>query len=138
MKVDHIGYLCRDIQKSLSVFEKLGYKKISEIIIDNEANGDIHPRNVNICFIENDGIRIELVSPMDENSDVTDTLKRQGEGPYHICYRTTDLELLITDMKKNGWIVIKKPAKAKAFDYARVAFLYKNGAGLVELVELEE
>lgn len=75
---------------------------------------------------------------MDEKSDITDTLKRQGEGPYHICYQTTDLEQIIIDMKKNGWIVIKKPTKAKAFDYARVVFLYKNGAGLVELVELEE
>ena len=137
MKIDHIGYLCSDIEKSVSQFEQLGYKATSEIFPDNEPDGGM-ARNVYICFMQNEQIRIELVSPINEESDVYSTLKRQGEGPYHICYQTEKLDDRIAELKSSGWLILKRPAKAMAFDYARVAFLFKRSVGLIELVEIKE
>lgn len=138
MIIDHIGYLSKDIGKSIQAFESLGYKQETEVITDNKAAEGFSARNVYICFLRNGYIRIELVSPIDENSDIYFTLKRQGEGPYHICYRVDDLEKAIQDLKRNAWMLLKRPAKATALDDARVAFLFKNGVGMIELVETKE
>ena len=138
MVIDHIGYLVKDINKSIDFFRQLGYSQETEVYIDNVSDGCNNPRNVYICFIQNESTRVELVSPIDEESDVFSTLKRQGEGPYHICYQVDDLDKQTELLKKSGWLVLKRPSKAIAFDYARVVFLFKRGVGLIELVEKRE
>ena len=135
MKVDHIGYLVTNIEKSIEIFRQIGYEKESEIYIDNQCDGESTARNVYICFLQNETERIELVSPIDEKSDVYSTLKRQGEGPYHICYQVKDLEDSISELKASGWMLMKRPAKAIAFDNRNVAFLFRKGVGTIELVE---
>ena len=127
MKIDHIGYLCKDINKSIDVFHSLGYEQESGVIKDNIPDGDNKARNVFICFLRNGENRVELVSPINEASDVYATIKRQGEGPYHICYQVEDLEISVSELKKSGWMVLKRPAKAIAFNNKRVVFLFKVG-----------
>lgn len=34
MKIEHIGYAVRSIEKALKEFEKFGYEKITEVIVD--------------------------------------------------------------------------------------------------------
>lgn len=138
MKIDHIGYLCNDIQKSIQAFTSLGYEQESEVFEDNIQDGDNKARNVFICFLRNGETRVELVSPINETSDVYFTLKRQGESPYHICYQVDSLEESIQVLKQTGWMVLKQPAKAIAFGNKRVAFLFKRGGGTIELVEMKE
>ena len=135
MKIDHIVYLSYSIEKSIKEFSQFGFVQETEIYIDNIPDENNSARNVYICFIKKDNIRVELVSPIDENSDVYSTIKRQGEGPYHICYQVDNLEDKIRELKSNGWMVLKRPAKALAFNYARVSFLFKKSVGMIELVE---
>ena len=137
MKIDHIGYLCEDIEKSIVEFESLGYKKISDIYLDDKSDNG-KARNVYICFMQNEVTRIELVSPMNEQSDVNGTLERQGEGPYHICYRVENLGIIIEKLKSKGYMILKRPAEAIAFSYSEVAFMYKKGIGIIELVEKKD
>ncbi len=137
MKVDHIGYLCSDMEKSIREFEQLGYVKQSDVYLDNIPDGGAS-RDVYICFLKNEQTWVELVSPMNEQSDVFNTLKRQGEGPYHICYQAECLETRIEELRKSGWMLLKRPAKAIAFQNARVAFLFRYGVGMIELVETKE
>lgn len=138
MKVNHIGYLSNDINKSIQAFLQLGYVQETGVFEDNIPDGENTARNVRICFLRNETTRVELVAPIDESSDVYSTIKRQGEGPYHICYQVECLEERIQELKKNGWMVLKRPARAMAFDYAQVVFLFKRGAGMIELVEMKE
>ena len=138
MKIDHIGYLSADIKKSIQTFMALGYEQESVVFEDNIQDGDNKPRNVFICFLRNDETRVELVSPIDEDSDIYHTLKRQGESPYHICYQVDCLEESVHTLKQAGWMVLKKPAKAIALGNKRVVFMFKRGAGTIELVEIKE
>ena len=143
MKIHHIGYLVRDIEKSLEMFLAFeGYEQMSGIVNDNCCHDNqLKPRNVKICFIKNfnnvrgGGTCIELVSPIDTSSDVYKILQRQGEGPYHICYETNNLDDKIAELKSKGWIVVHEPATAVAIQGRRVAFLFKNGMGLIEILE---
>ena len=53
MKIDHIGYLVKDINKSIDAFLQLGFTQESEVFIDNISNENNKARNVDICFLRN-------------------------------------------------------------------------------------
>jgi len=84
MKIDHIGYAVKRIDRAMSSFEKLGFC-FGPIIDDID-------RNIRIAFGEKDGYRIELVCPLDKKkeSPVDQYLSNASGTPYHICYITHD------------------------------------------------
>mgnify|MGYP002627500138 FL=1 len=86
MKIDHIGYAVKNIEKAMIDFIKLGF--VFEKPVDD------YDRNVRIAFGDNDGYRIELVAPLNKEiqSPVDLQLARIGATPYHICYSTDNLE----------------------------------------------
>ena len=82
MKIDHIGYAVRDIDKAIKTFSALGYN-FGEVVNDTE-------RNINLVFGEMDGYRVELVAPLGKPSPVDTHLSKIGPTPYHICYKSND------------------------------------------------
>lgn len=131
MTIDHIGYAVKRIDRAKAAFEDLGFS--FDPIVDD------HDRNIRISFGEKDGYRIELVCPIDktQKSPVDKYLHDIGPTPYHICYRSTDMEGDMAYLQKNGYKVIIEPAKAIAFDNRKVVFLMNLGLGLIEIVESE-
>ena len=129
MKIDHIGYAVKKIDKAISSFEKLGY--VFEPVIDDED------RNVKLAFGEKDGYRIELVSPLDKKqiSPVEQYLRNAIGTPYHICYECDCFDAEIEELKSQGFKVVIDPAAAKAFCGRRVVFMMSIGFGLMEIVE---
>ena len=128
MKIHHIGYLVKDIEKSIEVFASLGYICESEIVFDQN-------RGIDIVFMINGDYRIELVSPATDTSVVADTLKKIGNSPYHICYYTSDIQAAAAELKKQKFILIDAPAAAPAINGKNVAFLFNKQIGIIELVE---
>ncbi len=56
MKIHHVGYLVKKLEKARQGFLDLGYIVIKDTVFDEY-------RKINICFMEKDGYVIELVSP---------------------------------------------------------------------------
>lgn len=131
MTIDHIGYAVKRIDRALASFEKLGYV-FGPVIDDND-------RNLKIAFGEMDGYRVELVSPLDKSqpSPADTYLSKVGPTPYHICYRTKDLDREIEELGSQGFKVIVEPSEAVAFSNRRVVFMMNAGLGLMEIVENE-
>ena len=129
MKIDHIGYAVKRIDKAIEAFSGLGYV-FGDIVDDTD-------RNLKIVFGEKDGYRIELVAILDKKADspITDVLKRSGPTPYHICYVSDDIEADTKDLESKGFRVIIEPAEAIAFGRKKVVFLYGLSTGLMEIVE---
>ncbi len=128
MKVHHIGYLVKDINKSISIFQSLGYSIEKDIIYDQY-------REIDICFLINESERIELVAPKKAESAVGELRKKIGNAPYHICYETDNLEREIQNLRANRFVIWQEPLEAPAIDGQRVAFLVNGQIGLIELVE---
>ena len=130
MQVDHIGYAVKKMDRAIKSFIALGYQFESTI--------DDFDRNIKITFGEKDGYRIELVCPIDKNivSPVDTYLSNVGPTPYHICYRTENMEEELINLEKQGFKTVKDPSKAVAFGGKKVAFLMNLGIGLMEIVEL--
>ena len=129
MKIDHIGYAVKRIDRAIDSFQKLGF--VFEPVIDDTD------RNVKLAFGTKDGYRIELVSPLDkkQESPVDQYLGNTVGTPYHICYESERFEDDIEELKAQGFKVIIEPRAAVAFGGKRVVFLMNIGFGLMEIVE---
>ena len=124
----HIGIAVHSISCAKPFYESIGYKA-SDIVYDSI-------QNVSICFLMCEGKpMIELLQPVDESSPVSQVLHKVGASPYHICYEVDDLEAEIVNMRRQKFILVKKPAEAVALGGCRVCFLYNKNVGLIELVE---
>ena len=128
MKIDHIGYAVKRIDRALTSFEKLGFTF--------EPTIDDVDRNVKLAFGEKDGYRIELVAPLDkkQKSPVDQYLENAIGTPYHICYQSGDVDNEIKQLESQGFKVIIEPKPAVAFGGKRVVFMMNIGFGLMEIV----
>lgn len=133
MRIDHLGYLVKDMERTVSEFLEMGYQITKQI--QDES------RKVSLVFMENvasNGIVVELVQPTAPDSVVAKMLKRNGVSPYHICYLASSLEDAIKKLKQRHWVVTVPTAPAPAFEGRKVVFLYHNHGGLIELLEEEK
>lgn len=127
LKIHHIGYLVKKIEKAKKTFQSLGYLLEQDTIHDSI-------RKVDICFLIKDGCRVELVSPACEDSVVSGLAKRYKNSPYHICYETGDFEADYASLTANGFLAIDEPAPAPALDGREVVFLSNPTIGMIELI----
>lgn len=133
MKIHHIAYAVSDIENVRKKFEFLGYEVSQPVMQDTD-------RNIKIEFMKHkeNGLCIELVEPDGEPNPVSGVLDKNNNMsvPYHICYETDDLAKAIEECRKNGFMVLQKPAPASAIGGCPVAFLFSKDGGMIELVEI--
>lgn len=128
MKVHHIGYLVKKLEKAAASFEALGYVRVGETTHDEI-------RCVDILFLEKDGYLVELVSPYNRESVVANLMKTYKNAPYHLCYEAEDFAADIKWLEANGYIRMDEPTPAPAIDGRRVAFFMNPALGMLELLE---
>lgn len=129
-EVHHIGYLVKNMEKSIRSFKILGYEMEKEIVFDKS-------RRSNIAFLIKDGFfRVELVKPQ-KDSDVYPLLKKYTNSPYHICYRVDDINKSVSKIGgSTGFLQFKGKQQAPAIsEEAEVVFLMHAGMGIIELVQ---
>lgn len=128
MKIHHVGYLVKNINKAEAHFKLLGFQEIIPVKYDKY-------RDVDILFMEMDGYVIELVSPRSEASVVANLIKTYKNAPYHICYETEAFDQKIRELVLGGFTRIDEPCPAPALNDRRVCFLVSSKAGMIEILE---
>lgn len=138
MQAHHVGYLVADMNNALKEFLNLGYEIEQEIMHDSL-------RNINICFMRNNGFLIELISPCEGCKSFAGLSRRIGNAPYHICYITSINEgggvtfsEQVALLEKHGYTLIKMPEAAPALGGRKVAFMMNDAIGLIEILEGEK
>lgn len=129
MKIHHIGYLVKNIDEAIKEFLKLGFKE-GKIVRDEY-------RGIDICFMDNDGYCVELISPYCEESTVSGLIKKYKNSPYHLCYISSNIEKDIEELTQEGYVQMGEPKEAPAIDGRRVVFMMNGSIGLIEIVEEE-
>lgn len=128
-RLDHVAVCVRDLDAALGVWrEGLGLELISV--------EEIPERRVRVAMLRLGGVRIELVQPTAEDSEVSGFLARRGEGLHHVALAVDDVEEALSAVARSGAVAAPGAVRAGAGG-TRVAFLHPrsmNGA-LVELVE---
>ena len=130
MKLHHIGIVVENIQKSLGELTKyLDFESTSVPSL-------VGSQKVNICFLKTNNVFLELIEPAEENSPISDFIKKGG-GFHHLCFEVDDIHLELEKMKKNGARIIVDVVKG--FEERLTAFVMldmKNtNCNLIELAE---
>lgn len=128
MKIHHIGYLVKNIDKAIESFIQLGYVVEKKTIYDTA-------RMVDICFLNKDGYCIELVCPKDSKSPIYGLGKKCKNAPYHICYLCKDFDKTIEEWSKSTMVLFQPAEVAPALGGKRVAFFMSPTIGMIELLE---
>ncbi len=127
-KFHHIGVATNNIDNTAQYYIKAGYKK-TETVYDSV-------QNVNICFLEKKGMpTIELLEPVDEKSPVYKIIKNLGVTPYHCCYKVTNIDIAVSELRHKKYVVLFKPVEAIAMENHKICFLFNKEVGLIEIVE---
>ena len=130
MKLHHIGIVVKNIQESLGELTK--YLDFESTTVPSLVGS----QKVNICFLKTNNVFLELIEPAEENSPVSDFIKKGG-GFHHLCFEVDDIHLELEKMKKNGARIVVDVVKG--FEERLTAFVMldmKNtNCNLIELAE---
>jgi methylmalonyl-CoA/ethylmalonyl-CoA epimerase len=125
--LDHIGIAVRSLDTA-RIYSALG------LSIDHVES--VESQGVKTAFIRVGDANLELLEPMSEDSPVGRFIERRGEGIHHICFRVTNLEWHLENLKSQGYRLVNETPVAGA-QGCRVAFLHPaDGNGV--LIELSE
>ncbi len=130
MKLHHIGIVVENIQKSLG--------EITQYLTFESATMPslVGSQKVNICFLKTNNVFLELIEPAQENSPISNFIKKGG-GFHHLCFEVDDIHLELEKMEKNGAHIIVDVVKG--FEDRLTAFVMldmKNtNCNLIELAE---
>jgi methylmalonyl-CoA/ethylmalonyl-CoA epimerase len=125
----HLGVAVRDLNTALTFYEQvLGFQLLHGPVDDPV-------QQVTVCFVgATDGVEIELIAPLGDQSPVARYLARET-GAYHICYEVPDIEQALRDVREKGCLVISPPVPATAFGGRRIAWFYTPTKHLIEILE---
>ncbi|SVA48985.1 uncharacterized protein METZ01_LOCUS101839 [marine metagenome] len=130
MKLHHIGIVVENIQKSLGELTK--YLDFESTTMPSLVGS----QKVNICFLKTNNVFLELIEPAEENSPISNFIKKGG-GFHHLCFEIDDIHLELEKMKKNGAHIVVDVVKG--FEERLTAFVMldmKNtNCNLIELAE---
>lgn len=126
----HIGVAVFELKITIPYYENAGYS-ISEIILEPV-------QRVKVAYAKKEGtLTIELLEPLDTSSPICSILKSKGCGPYHICYAVPNIQIAISDLKKDKFLPLARPVPGHGLNDALTVFLYNKNVGLIQLVEIK-
>lgn len=125
MFIHHIGIIVRDINKSINIYNKLGFKLKNNIVIDDVQKNRIALLKTGYC------LNFELIEPLNEESSVYNF----KEGYHHICYEAEPGEDIIQKFKSmNIGKIFTQPMVAPALDNRKVVFACLQNGTFVEFI----
>jgi catechol 2,3-dioxygenase-like lactoylglutathione lyase family enzyme len=126
VKIHHTGIIVDSIEKSIAIYNQLGYKQTTEIFLDEI-------QYVRVVFLISDDLTqtIELIESRGDMSAIHNFKK----GLHHICYDTSDVQDYVEYFKalKIGKI-FTKPIVAPAINNRFVVFALLNNGIFIELI----
>ena len=125
--VEHIGIAVKDLDTSISLFEKLlntsCYKRE---IVESE--------NITTAFLKTGETKIELLEDKKQDGVINKFIEKRGEGIHHIAFEVEDILAEISRLKESGFIILNEEPR-KGADNKLVCFLHPKSTNSV-LVEL--
>ena len=128
MNFHHVGYMVKDISRSMDTFRLLGYEVEKPSMFDGL-------RLAQIGFMRINGSRIEIIQPVGSESPIYPLMKKYKNTPYHLCFSTTSMDEDIRKLEEKGFMVFKDREDAPCMNHKDVVFLMSENIGMIELYE---
>jgi methylmalonyl-CoA/ethylmalonyl-CoA epimerase len=129
MRLSHIGIAVQNIEERLVVWhDLLGLEVI--------ARQEVTDQKVKIAILDVNGIHVELLEPLSEDSAVARFIKKKGEGIHHLCFAVENIEESLKRFKDRNLRLIDEVPREGASG-KKIAFINPQDLGGV-LIELTE
>lgn len=129
-KVDHIAIAVPDLDEAVSLYKNLLGKSPGHI-------EELKDHKVRIALFEIGGTNLELLSPLSNDSPISDFLKKKKQGGiHHICFQVADIEEHLKKLKKEGFKLIDERPRSGA-QGKKIAFVNPKSTSGV-LIELSQ
>ena len=96
LKIEHIGIVVKDLEKSNELFTKLFGKP-------NYKTETVESEKVSTSFFKMGDSKIELVQASNPDSAIAKYVEKRGEGIHHIAFEVEDIEKEIERLKAEGF-----------------------------------
>ena len=132
MKIDHICFAVKNLQDGIDYWERVfGYKQMTKIVENSR-------QKVKVTFLKkDDSITIKLIEPVEGNQSLQNFVNRGG-GFHHLCFKCSDIEEKIDELKNEGLILLVPPQEGEAFNNNKIAFLLARYGLNIELIDTDE
>ena len=132
MKIDHICFAVKNIHDGITYWERVfGYKQMTKIV-ENSL------QKVKVTFLsKDDSITIKLIEPLESNQSLKNLVNRGG-GFHHLCFKCSDINVKIDELKKEGLLSLVPPQPGEAFNNHNIAFLLARYGLNIELIDTDE
>ena len=127
--IDHLGIAVNDLTAAQATYcELLGFAHLGA--------EELPERGLGVVMLACGDSRLELLGARREDSEISASLARRGEGLHHLAVRVANLEQALADLSGRGARLIDTRPRNGAHG-TRVAFVHPKGAHgvLLELVE---
>ena len=95
-RLNHVAIAVRDIAKAANVYRNVLGTSVSEPVPQPE-------HGVTTVFVTLPNTKIELISPLGENSPIAKFLERMPDGGiHHVCYEVDDILAARDALRKKG------------------------------------
>jgi len=126
-KIEHLGIAVKDIDSSISLYEKL----LGTLCYKKE---EVASEGVITAFFKIGENKIELLGATNPDSPIAKFIEKKGEGIHHIAFDVDDIYAEMERLKKEGFQLINEKPKDGA-DNKLICFLHPKGTNGV-LIEL--
>ena len=118
-----------DLAGAIDTYERLFGARV-------EARGQMDGQGVDAVYLQVGEGRVELVTPLAEDTPVGRFLAKRGPGLHHVAYQVDDIDAALISLRDSGVKLIDEEPRA-GIRSSRVAFLHPGASGgvLTELVE---
>ncbi len=132
MKIDHICFAVKNLNDGIAYWQKVfGYRQMTEIV-ENSL------QKVKVVFLhKDDSITIKLIEPVESNQSLLNFVNRGG-GFHHICFKCSDINVKMEELKKDGLLTLVPPQPGEAFNNHNIAFLLARYGLNIELIDTDE
>lgn len=135
LKIDHIGYVVKDLLKSKNYFTKYyNFKPLTKTIYE-KAHG------VKLIFLDmgtNTVPALEIIQPLNKKSKVYNFLMNKGENYHHIAYEVDNIEKSLNYFKKKNFLQISGVVPGAGHNFSKTIWLLGKKEELIELVEKQK
>lgn len=128
-KVDHIAIAVKDLEGAIRVYRDL-------LGLDFAGREAVPEQGVEVAFFDLDGLRLELITPLTEESPIANFLEKRGGGFHHICFQVDDIKSELERLEAKGMRLISKEPGVGS-EGRKVGFLHPRSTfgALVEVIE---
>lgn len=133
MKVNHLGFAARNLEKAVAAFEGMGYVKVHEDVKHHE------PKNMYVQRVRLGDTIVEIMQPADPSrpSFVGEALAATRESfvLHHLCYDVDDIHKTVEELMARGGYAIHEAITSGVFQKNLICFLRHEELGLIEFFE---